>query len=169
MNKRWFLAGLLLLVPGLLGGCGVAQEQYDAVAAELDKAQQVVQSARADMDSARAEALELTAGLGEAEAELESVRSELTAIQSSMEAQEKIIANARTFTEVVSMIFVPALTGESVDEVELLFQWGQAIKDTGDAELQRLFDAVVDSDAGDRELMDFFIYIFETLPKMLES
>ena len=78
------------------------------------------------------------------------------------------MAEAKTFAEVISIVFVPALTGEIVNEVELLFQWREAIQDTGDVELQRLFDAVVDSDAGDQELMDFFIYIFKTLPKMLE-
>lgn len=169
MKKKYFLVGFVLLsVLFLLAGCGVAQEQYDTVAAELDKAQKVVQSARAELESAQARVSELTDSQGRAEAELETVRSELSAIQSTVETQEKIIANAKTFTEVISILFVPALTGESVNEVELLFQWRQAIKDTGDAELQRLFDAVVDSDAADRELMDFFIYIFETLPEMLE-
>ena len=183
MRKRWFLVGMvILLVPGLLGGCGVAQEQHDAVVAErnaaqaeaaslqsdLDTAQAGVSSLTSDLDAAQVEAESLASDLDTAQAEVASLTSELSAAQSTVKTQEETIAKAKTFAEVISIVFVPALAGESVNEVELLFQWRDTVQDTGDVVLQRLFDAVMDSEAGDQELTDFFLYIFETLPKMLE-
>ena len=97
MRKRWFLAGMvLLLVPGLIGGCGVAQEQYDTVAADLGKAQQEVQSVKAELEAAEAGVSELTASLENAETELEAAQTEnseltsgLTQSQSELEAVQK--------------------------------------------------------------------------------
>ena len=51
MKKRWFLVGItFLLVPGLLVGCGVAQEKYDSVVAGLGKAQEELESLKDDYD-----------------------------------------------------------------------------------------------------------------------
>ncbi len=56
MRKRWFPAGMtLLLVPWLLVGCGVAQEQYDAVVAELNSAQIKIQSLQSELDATKSE------------------------------------------------------------------------------------------------------------------
>ncbi len=61
MKQGWFLAGVvLLLVPLLLAGCGVAQDEHDAVIAERD----VLQS---ELDAAQETIAELTAA-AEAEA-----------------------------------------------------------------------------------------------------
>ena len=51
MRKRWFLAGMIfLLVPFLTIGCGIPQEQYDAVTFDLGTAQQELQSAKVAYD-----------------------------------------------------------------------------------------------------------------------
>ncbi len=97
MRKRWFLAGMvLLLVPGLLSGCGVAQEQHDAVVAERDAAQAEAASLTSDLDVAQASVSELTASLGKAETGLEAAQTEnseltsgLAQSQSELEAVQK--------------------------------------------------------------------------------
>lgn len=203
MRKRWFLVGMIfLLVPWLLVGCGVAQEQYDAVMADLGKAQQELQSVKDELQTTQAKVSELTSSLEKAETKLEttqteldttkaknsemtsnlektqteldatqaellSAKSHLSAAQSTIETQEQTMTKAQTFAEVLSIIFVPAMTGEPVNEFELLIRWIGKIKATEDAEFQRLFDAVIDSEGGESELIDFLVYVFETLPKLL--
>jgi len=78
MRKRWFLAGMtLLLVPWLLVGCGVAQEQYDAVVVELNSAQAKIQSLQSELDSTKAQLQSMQIELDATKSELESVRERL--------------------------------------------------------------------------------------------
>ena len=77
MRKRWFLAGVILLLSWLLVGCGVAQEQHDAVVADLSKAQQEAQTTRVELESVSSE-------LSTTKSELESVKTSLTASQSKV-------------------------------------------------------------------------------------
>ena len=68
MRKRWFLVGVMfLLVPWLLTGCGIPQEQYDATTAELNTAKQELQSVKAELGTTQAKVSELTSNLGKAE------------------------------------------------------------------------------------------------------
>ena len=56
MRKLWLLTGImLLLVSWLLIGCGVAQEQHDAVVAELNSAQTQIQSLQSELDTTKSE------------------------------------------------------------------------------------------------------------------
>ena len=47
-NRLFLVAVLFVLLPWLLAGCGVAQEKYDSVVIERDKAQQELQLVKAD-------------------------------------------------------------------------------------------------------------------------
>ena len=143
MVRRWFLVGgILLWVTLLMAGCGIAQEQYDAAVAERDSAQ----------------------------AELQSVRDELSAAQSTMQTQGQAMAKAKTLAEIVNTLFVPILKGEesAIDPFSFLFEWRDKIEATGDPVLKLKFDAVMDSEAGDEELYDFFLYLFESIPEALQ-
>lgn len=96
MRKRWFLIGMvLLLVPVLFGGCGVAQEQYDTVVSDLGKAQQEVQSVKAELEAAQAKVSELTASLEKAEAELETTQAKNSELTSSLGKVEKELEAAQ--------------------------------------------------------------------------
>ena len=128
--------------------------ELESVKSELDPMTSKLQSAKSEFDAAKSE--------------LRSVQSELSATQSTIKTQEQTMAKAQTFAEVLSVIFVPALTGEPVNEIELLAEWMGNIQAAEDAELQRLFFAALSSGGGESELIDFFIYVFETLPKLLE-
>lgn len=89
MKKRWFLAGmLLLLVPLLTVGCGVAQEQYDAVVADLNQASKELQSVRSELQVAQANASELTSSLEKTRASLRAAEAENSELTSSLEKAE---------------------------------------------------------------------------------
>ena len=176
MKNRWLLLGVMLLVVmWLTTGCGIAQEQYYAVVAERDSSQAELQSLQTEVNSTKSELQsaqnELNAvknELNTVKLELQSVKSKLSTAQSTIQAQEQTMVKAKTFVEVISTILVPALTGEIVNEVKLLFQWKDKIKATEDAKLNRLFTAIIDSQSGDQEVRDFLIYVFTELPRMLE-
>lgn len=85
MRKRMFLCGMIfLLLSLLLVGCGVAQEQHDAVVADLGKAQQEAQSIKAELEASRARVSELTLSLEKAESELEATQAENSELTSSL-------------------------------------------------------------------------------------
>jgi hypothetical protein len=51
MKKRWFFVGVaLLLLSLLMVGCGISQAKYDTAVADLGKAQQELQSVKAELD-----------------------------------------------------------------------------------------------------------------------
>lgn len=104
MKRRWFLVGtMFLLVPLILAGCGISQEVYDAAVSDLTKAQQELQSARAEMETTKAQVSELTSSLGKAETELKTAQSELgttkakvTELTSSLDKAETELETAQS-------------------------------------------------------------------------
>ena len=95
---RIILTGIvLLLVSSLIAGCGIAQEQYDAVVNEQAKAQQELQSVKAELQSTQAKVSELTSNLEKSKTELGSVQAknaDLTASLGSSKAELQA-ANAK--------------------------------------------------------------------------
>lgn len=86
-NFLW-LGTIFLLVPLLTVGCGVAQEQYDAVVADLNQASKELQSVRSELVATQDEVSELTAGLKKAETELEAAEAKNSELTSSLEKAE---------------------------------------------------------------------------------
>jgi hypothetical protein len=71
MPRKWFLVVFLFLsVPLLLNGCGVAQEQYNAVVGERDTVKKEVQSTRGELETSRNKVSELTSNLTKAQDDL---------------------------------------------------------------------------------------------------
>ena len=82
MKKKWLLVGMtLFLVPWLLAGCGIAQEQYDDVVADLNQASKDLQSVRSELEAAQDKVSELTSSLGKSQTELETTQNELEATE----------------------------------------------------------------------------------------
>ena len=90
MRKRNFLwlGTIFLLVPLLTVGCGVAQEQYDSVVADLNKANQELQSVKAELQTTQTKSAELTAGLKKAETELETTQAKVSELTAGLEKAE---------------------------------------------------------------------------------
>ena len=150
MLRRWFLVGAILLsVSVLMLGCGIPKEDYDAVVAERDSAQAELQSVQS---------------------ELQSVSSELSAAQLTIQSQEQAMAKAKISAEIISAFFIPIVKGEEAlaDPMKVIFEWGNQVEASGDAVLKDKFDALIESEVGDEELEDFFIYLLESIPETLE-
>ena len=98
MNK-WFLTGMMLLLPWLVLGCGIAQEQYDATVADLDKTQQELQSVRAELDSTKAELTKVGANLEKTKAELDKTKTALTTAVTALDKTKKELPTANSDLE----------------------------------------------------------------------
>ena len=122
MVKRWFLVGvMLLLVPLLVVGCGVAQEDYDAVLAERDAAQAQVASLQSDMSETQSQIETLESDLADAQAQLTTVQSDYDKVNSDL---------AKTQDEIDALeILILALSGSlPTTEVEVIYdiEYGNA-------------------------------------------
>ena len=192
MKIKILIVGMVfLLVPWLLVSCGISQELYDASVAERDSliadlqsvqnefgaTKSKLDSVQSELESMKSEFQSVKDELDTKKSELESVKSELEAVvnqlsvaQSTIEDHEQKMAEAKTYTEIVSALFVPVLKGEEseINPIDFLFDWKESVEATGDLELEELFEAMIDSEFGSQELTDFFLYVFETLPKILE-
>jgi cell division protein FtsB len=82
MRKRWFLVGMIfLLAPWLFGGCGIAQEQFDATVADLVKAQQEMQTLKAAHDKLFTENKDLQAEKTSLMTEKESLEADYSKLK----------------------------------------------------------------------------------------
>jgi septal ring factor EnvC (AmiA/AmiB activator) len=87
MKKHLFLVAVVcVLLSWLLAGCGVAQEKYDTVVADRDKAQQELQSVKADLASAQANLKTAQTELETKKTELESSQSKITSLTAEKQA-----------------------------------------------------------------------------------
>ena len=92
MIKRWFLvAWVLLLVPLLMAGCGVSQEEFDSVLAERDAGQGQIASLQGDLDLSRAQTKTL-------ESDLSALQSQVKTLQGNYEVQKTKMAKAAAYT-----------------------------------------------------------------------
>jgi len=122
MVKRWFLVGVMLLLASLLvAGCGVPQEDYDAVLAERDAAQAQVASLQSDMSETQSQIETLESDLADAQAQLTTVQSDYDKVNSDL---------AKTQDEIDALeILILALSGSlPTTEVEVIYdiEYGNA-------------------------------------------
>ena len=122
MVKRWFLVGVMLLLASLLvAGCGVPQEDYDAVVAERDAAQAQVASLQSDMSETQSQIETLESDLADAQAQLTTVQSDYDKVNSDL---------AKTQDEIDALeILILALSGSlPTTEVEVIYdiEYGNA-------------------------------------------
>ncbi|MFC2065925.1 TIGR04197 family type VII secretion effector [Chloroflexota bacterium] len=106
MKKRWFLIGVIfLLLPWLVVGCGVAQEQYDAVVAQLDNAQQELQSVKTELETMQTKVSELSSSLERAESELKVTQDKNSELTSNLgKSQAELETTQDTVSELTSSL-----------------------------------------------------------------
>jgi len=86
MRNRWFLGGVIfLLLSWLLVGCGVAQEEYNAMVAQVSTAQEELQSVKVDYDKLSAECEDLQAEITSLMAEKESLEADYDKLSAECE------------------------------------------------------------------------------------
>lgn len=80
--KRWFLIGVMvLLVIPLLSGCGIPQEDYDAVVADKEAVETKIPALESDLSKEKSE-------VSNTKREITSVKSELAIVTSDLKAAQ---------------------------------------------------------------------------------
>lgn len=162
---------VVVVVLVLLVSCGISQEQYNTVVTERETAKAELRAVQTELEKVKAEAQLAQNELEAVKTELQSITDELSIYKSKVQEQEEAMATARTFVEVISSLFVPAMKGEVTTETEMArlgISWLASIQNLEDEEANRLFEECIDSNFADQETLEFFLYIFETLPKILD-
>jgi len=84
---------IFLLLPGLLVGCGISQELYDAVIAERDSLMTQFQSVQSELDATKSELQSIQSELEGMGIELKSITGELDTAKSEVEStQSELVA-----------------------------------------------------------------------------
>lgn len=170
MKTKIHVMGIMIfLIPLMLANCtaGVSQEEYDQVNSELATAQAQVDSLESDLSTAQEEIETL-------ESDYEEVQSDLQDSQDKIEALEEKIKQAKAQAEVINGLFVPALTGEldtmtEEEAINYFLDWRDKVEATGDPTLKEKFQGLIDSGFADDQMLDFFLYLFESIPNTLEE
>ena len=125
MTKRWFLIGVVLFIFLMVAGCGVPQEDHDAVKTEL-------QSVQDELDKAKAE--------------LQSVKSQLASVQATVQEQEAKMLKAGSYIESLHYYLYPLRVSNNIPQLlsfesdeEWLAAIDSVVKDTGDSTFETIF------------------------------
>lgn len=95
--RRWFAAGVMIfLVSLLVAGCGIPQEDYDAVIAEREAAEAQAASLRGQLTTASSEASRAKGDLAGVQSELVKVNNELEAARKEAESAKSAASNAQS-------------------------------------------------------------------------
>jgi hypothetical protein len=91
MRRRWFLiTSFLVLIVLFAGGCGVSQDEYDTVVADLEKAQQELLFVKAELAASQSIASDLKSSLEESIADLEVTEAELETAKEELAKIKKL-------------------------------------------------------------------------------
>ena len=97
MVRRWFLVGVMFLITSLLVvGCGIPQEQHDAVVADRDAAEAQVASLQSDLAATESDLAAVESDLAATEADLAVTRVDLVASESEVTRLDGELAAAES-------------------------------------------------------------------------
>jgi len=174
MKKAILTVMVLILMLSLLPSCaaGVSQEDYDRVSSDLAAAQTEIQSLQGELSAKETELSAKEGELAAAQTQIQSLQNELPAKDTELEATKERLKQARLRIEVLSAIFIPAMTGEldrmtEAEAISLFFECRDNIKDVGDPLLEAKFEVII-GPASEEGMTDFFIYLLESTADALE-
>ncbi len=185
MRRKLFLTAIVLCLAVALTACGVPKDKYDSAITERDAAKAQLDStsaalsesakalatAKADLEAAQAELTRTKAELDRTKADLQSTSSSLSAANSKVSQLQQSMAKAKVLADLNASIFVPYLRGDVVtpaQETAIGLSFITGVTTSNDPKLKALFDAWVNSGFADYPMFDLFLYVFETLPKLLQ-
>ena len=128
MIKRWFLAGImLLLVFILIASCGMPKEDYEAMVAERDAAQTRIASLQNDLYNAQGQIETLQSNLSETQNQIETLKTNLSEAEDQIESlQSSMAANM----DVMSRALSQALQGDvTLQSVSMNSRLGRSLND----------------------------------------
>ncbi|MFC1958991.1 family 16 glycoside hydrolase [Chloroflexota bacterium] len=110
MKIKWFLVGvMLLLVSSLAVGCGIPQDDYDAVVTERDAASTQAETLLSELGQVKSQ-------VGDLENELTTAQGELETMKTSLTAAEKRISSLQSESGKKSSDL--AVTGTQIAELK---------------------------------------------------
>jgi DNA repair exonuclease SbcCD ATPase subunit len=114
MLKRWFtIGGILLLVSLLLIGCGVPEEDYDAVVAERDSTLAELQSVQSDLNSTQSTLNSTQAEVADLTSELEQKQQQLSEVERILDSIKQKLEMQRLLAEFCNKLLWYKLPGSS--------------------------------------------------------
>jgi hypothetical protein len=166
MKKGIGIALVSILLLTFLAACGIPQDKYDKVNSDLTVAQTQIQSLQSDLTAKNAE-------LAAKDTELKVAQSALSAKETELKATREKMGLAKSMTEVINGIFVPGIKGEfdnmtEGENINFFLSWRDKVNAIGDPTLTAKFKALIDGGMTDEAMLAFFVYLFESVPKILE-
>jgi outer membrane murein-binding lipoprotein Lpp len=160
--KKILAFGLLLIIILMFSvscSSGVSQENYDKVNSDLTAAQAQIQTLQAQVQTLQAQ--------------VDSKTAELSARDNDLAAAQEKWARAKAEIGVLNAIFVPSITGElygktDAEMANLFLEWRDQVNAIGDANLTAKFQAIMDSQGGQQQTLDFFLALLQDISKSLE-
>jgi len=95
MLKRWFLVGVMFLLPLLVVGCGIPTEDYDAAVAAKEAAETKVASLQSDLSGAQSQISSLESEASSLQSIVASLRNQVSSLTSDLAAAERTITELR--------------------------------------------------------------------------
>ena len=99
MIKRWLVVGAILFICIILVGCGVGQEEYDAVQdveqAQIASLQSSLSEVQSDFTEAQSDFTEAQSDLTEAQNDLTEAQSDLTEAENQLNTLESDLADGQ--------------------------------------------------------------------------
>ncbi len=180
--NRIVLMVLLALVLLLAAGCGVPQDEHDQVVADLAAAELEVSQLTGELTSAQAEASEAQSQLAEAQNQLAEAQEQIASMEEEIaaldgqddagaqlrELQEKT-GRAVLAAEILDVLVKAALGAEDMSDeqaIQLFLELSSRVEESGDAQLQEKFQAVLFSFGGEEEGIDLVEYLIRMISEL---
>jgi len=103
MRKRWIIATVTMFLVFMAIGCGIPQEEYDAVIlerdslqAELEQAKNELNNKKTELQTVQTELTSIQAELASAQSELETSKSDLGSIQTELDAKKSEVQSVKS-------------------------------------------------------------------------
>ena len=165
MKKTIMVGVAFILMLLLITSCGVPPQDYSKVVSDLASAQAQIQSLQRDLAAKESELSATQSKLSETESQLYAKESEIEALQGKLE-------QGKARAEILNAIIVPAITGElykmtEIEAIKYLLEFLVMINAIGDPDLTTKFDEAIDSGMSEEALLDFYVYLIESIPKVL--
>jgi len=181
-NHRIALLAVIALLLLLAVGCGVPQDEHDQVVADLAAAESEVSRLEGELTAAEAEAEEAQSQLAGAESLLAEAQEQIASLEEELaalggqddataqlrELQEKT-ARAVLATEILDVMFKVVLGTEDISDeeaIQLFLELSSKVEESGDAQLQEKFQAVLFSFGGEEEGIALVEYLMQMIAEL---
>ena len=181
-NHRIAWLAVLALVLLLAVGCGVPQDEHDQVVADLAAAESEVSRLEGELDTAQAEAAEAQSQLAGAESQLADAQEQIASMEEELAAlagQDDAGTQLRELQtkagravlagEILDVMLKVVLGTEDVSDeeaIQLFLELSSKVEESGDAQLQEKFQAVLFSFGGEEEGIELVEYLIQMIAEL---